>query len=328
MDKFISVIIPNYNGASTIGRCLEGALSSTYPRYEVIVVDDCSTDASVEIIRRFPCTLIMSDKHSGASLARNTGALHSKGEILFFTDADCVLATDTLSRAVLSIGGREDAVIGGTYTKLPCDRTFFSTFQSIFVNYSETRKAVPDYIATHAMTIARELFRKTGGFAGDFLPILEDVEFSHRLRRSGYALIMDPLILVSHIFHFTLLKSLRNAFRKSMFWTEYSLRNRDIFADSGTASRELKVNVVCFFVSLVLLLLFCLPDGLRFLLPIPLIASFNLFSSRGLIRAFFQARGVPFTIAAAIYYTMIYPVAVGAGASAGFWRSVRPGIRR
>ena len=57
MNKRISVIIPNYNGSSTIGRCLEAALSSEYDNFEVIVTDDCSTDNSVEIIKNFRVNL-------------------------------------------------------------------------------------------------------------------------------------------------------------------------------------------------------------------------------------------------------------------------------
>ncbi len=327
MEKIVSVIIPNYNGSATIEKCLGAVFSSDYSPFEVIVVDDCSTDNSTEIIRKFPCTLVKLDRRSGAAKARNLGALQSSGEILFFTDADCIIETDTLSRAARSLHGRENSVIGGTYTKIPYDDTFFSAFQSIFVNYSETKNTVPDYIATHAMAITPELFRKFGGFPEDFLPILEDVEFSHRLRRSGYGLVMDPHILVRHVFNFTLMKSLRNAFRKSMFWTEYSLKNKDVFADSGTASRELKVNVASFFLSALLLLLYYFSGKELFLFLILFITALNLFSSRGLIRAFHETKGFPFAVAATIYYTMVYPLSVGAGALAGAWRFFRSGGR-
>lgn len=57
MNKRISVIIPNYNGSFTIGRCLEAAFSSEYDNFDVIVTDDCSTDNSAEIIKEFQCCL-------------------------------------------------------------------------------------------------------------------------------------------------------------------------------------------------------------------------------------------------------------------------------
>lgn len=328
MEDSVSVIIPNYNGSATIETCLRAVFSSDYPWYEVIVADDCSTDNSAEIIASFPCKLVKLDRRCGAAGARNAAAHESRNDILFFTDADCVVAPDTLSRAVRSFRERGAAVIGGTYTRIPYDDTFFSTFQSVFVNYSETKNPVPDYVATHAMVISRELFLKSGGFPEDFLPILEDVEFSHRLRRSGVALAMDPRILVRHIFNFTLARSLRNGFRKSTFWTEYSLANRDAFADSGTASRELKLNVVSFFLSVLLMLCFCLSGKAALLSFLPLIAGLNIFTGRGLIRAFHQTKGLPFALTATAYYLLLYPAAVGAGAIAGVARFLRTGGKR
>jgi glycosyltransferase involved in cell wall biosynthesis len=317
MEYFVSVIIPNFNGAATLGRCLEAVFSSRYPKFEVIVVDDCSTDNSVEIVKSFPCKLVRLDRRSGASKARNEGVAHSKGDILFFTDADCVLMEDTLAEAVRSFEGLDNAVIGGTYTEVPFDDRFFSTFQSIFVNYSETKKTAPDYIATHAMAIERALFIKSGGFPEHFLPILEDVEFSHRLRRSGCRLAMNPSIVVRHIFNFTLMKSLRNGFRKSMFWTRYSMGNRDLFADSGTASKELKVNVA-FFLAAAFTFYLLLLSGKGILFPaLILVFVLNLWSSRGLITAFYRTKGPLFALGATMYYTMLYPLAVGSGAFAG-----------
>ncbi|HXX80627.1 MAG TPA: glycosyltransferase family A protein [Thermodesulfovibrionales bacterium] len=320
MMKRISVIIPNYNSGTTIGKCLEAAFSSTYPDFEVIAVDDCSTDGSIEIIKRFPCILVPFDVHSGASRARNAGAQRATGDILFFIDADCILQNNALSLVANALVGGGNNVIGGTYTAIPYDDNFFSTFQSIFIHYAETKKNEPDYIATHAMAINRSLFIKSGGFSEDFLPILEDVEFSHRLRRSGHSLVMCPDILVQHVFNFTFTKSLKNAFRKSLFWTEYSLANRDLFTDSGTASRELKANVVSLCISLLLLLISFISVRVMLLYLLPFIIGFNVFLSRGLIRAFYQTKGALFAIGATIYYMTVYPLAIGAGALTGLRR--------
>jgi len=322
MNKRISIIIPNYNGSCTIGKCLEATFSSTYDNFEVIVVDDCSTDNSIEIIKKFPCKLIQLEKKSGASKARNIGAQNSRGEILFFIDADCILQEDTLALVNKSFSEVENIAIGGTYTKIPYDDRFFSTFQSIFINYSETKKEEPDYIATHAMSVDPDTFSKLGGFSENFLPILEDVEFSHRLRRSGLKLIINPEILVQHIFNFTLIKSLRNAFRKSMYWTIYSLKNKDLLADSGTASFELKTNVACFFLNILLITLFFYYKNTGFLVTILLISVTNIFASRGLFISFYKSKGFSFAIIAALYYTLIYPLAVGTGAFSGILKYI------
>ncbi|HWR72893.1 MAG TPA: glycosyltransferase family A protein, partial [Nitrospirota bacterium] len=132
-ENLISVIIPVHNGEATIGKCLEAVFASRYARFEVIVVDDRSTDDSPDIIGRYPCRLVRLETHAGASAARNAGARQSTGEYLFFIDADCVLQEDTLSRVNSALAGAGPAVVGGTYTPLPFDSGFFSTFQSVFI---------------------------------------------------------------------------------------------------------------------------------------------------------------------------------------------------
>jgi len=323
MNKRISVIIPNYNGGSTIGRCLESAFSSEYDNFEVIVADDRSTDNSEKIIKKFPCRLISLEKHSGASKARNTGAENSAGEILFFIDADCLIQKDTLTKVSREFSNIDKTIIGGTYSAIPYDKDFFSAFQSVFINYSETKKKEPDYIATHAMVIDARVFKTTGGFAESFLPILEDVEYSHRLRKMGYKLIMNPEILVQHMFNFNFIKSIKNAFRKSKYWTMYSLWNKDLLSDSGTASHELKINVAAFIVNVLLITSFLYASNILFLVPVLPVYAVNLAASRGLIKAFYRAKGLSFAIIAALYYTLIYPLPVGAGAVSGIIKSWR-----
>lgn len=172
MNKRTSAIIPSYNGSSTIGRRLEAAFSSEYDNFEVIVADDCSADNSVEIIKEFPCKFISLDKHSGASKARNVGAENSAGDILFFIDADCLIQRDILTKVNKAFSITDNTIIGGAYSAIPYDKDFFSIFQSIFINYSETKREPPNYIPTHAMVISRDIFMKSGGFQENFLPIL------------------------------------------------------------------------------------------------------------------------------------------------------------
>jgi glycosyltransferase involved in cell wall biosynthesis len=317
--KKISVVIPNFNNAGTVGRCIEAALDSDYPDFEVIVVDDCSTDNSLEIIKEYPCTLISLKKNKGASAARNTGARKSSGDIIFFTDSDCLLRKDTLSLAADALSKEgDDVIIGGTYTAIPPDKDFFSIFQSVSINYSETKNtADPDYIATHAMAISARTFKESGGFPEAFLPMIEDVEFSHRLKRAGKRLVMYPEIQVQHTFNFTLLRSLKNAFRKSKYWTMYSLENRDLASDSGCASSELKLNVLSNFTCALLLASWVLFQNPLFLFPIPVVFGLNIISSRGMLRAFFRAKGVAFGISALLYWTILYPIPVGLGGLSG-----------
>lgn len=149
------------------------------------------------------------------------------------------------------------------------------------------------------------------------MPILEDVEFSHRLKRSGVTLMMDHGILVRHIFNYDLGRSFRNAMKKARYWTRYSLGNRDLTQDSGTASRELKLNALSACLLLLLLLCFIASrDGL-FLLFMGVTAILNLAVSRHLIRAFFAVKGWHFGLLATLYYCVVYPWPVIAGGMSG-----------
>lgn len=324
----ISVIIPNHNGEETIGSCLERIFASHAPPFEVIVVDDCSSDGSVEVITRYPCRLIRLERRSGAGRARNVGAAHSRGDILFFTDADCLARKDTLSRAAEAVAaGGPEAVIGGTYAALPADEGFYGLFQSLFIRYNETKDRLqPDYIATHAMAMHRRTFERSGGFREDFLPIVEDVEFSHRVRESGCFLTMGAGVEVAHFFAFDLGKSLKNAFRKSFWWTCYSLSNGDLLADSGTASRGLKLSVftqaIC---------VFALAAAFRLSSPWPLMGAgpalaISVAANAGLFREYFIHGGGIFGFSAVAYYLGPFAFAVGAGAITGAARTFLSGF--
>ncbi len=319
--RLISLVIPNRNGAAVIGDCLRAAFASDYPRFEVVVVDDASQDASLDVIKGFPCKLVRLEGHGGVSKARNAGARASSGDLLFFIDNDCLLGKDSLSTAEASYGNREDLVLGGTYTREPYDRDFFSAFQSVFINHFETKSARPDYVAAHAMLIDAGLFERSGGFVEDsFIGVaasVEDVELCHRLRRAGCELAMNPRVQVRHVFRFSLGRSLRNAVKKARYWTMYSLANRDVLTDSGTASLELKANVfACLAAGVAVALGVMLGDARLLLAALPLLA-LDLFVNRRLVAAWFATKGLGFSVLATCYYASLYAAAVATGAAMG-----------
>jgi glycosyltransferase involved in cell wall biosynthesis len=136
-----------------------------------VVVDDCSQDGSIGIVEKYPCKIIRLAQHVGASAARNAGAFGSTGEVLFFIDNDCIVTDTTIPRVRKIISEQlPDVVVGGTYTTVPYDAGFFSSFQSVFINYFETtNRSYPDYLASHALVICAGSFKKSGGFKEDFL---------------------------------------------------------------------------------------------------------------------------------------------------------------
>lgn len=328
-ERFISVVIPCHNSETTLDECLKAAFASEYRNYEVVVVDDASSDRSLEIMKRYPCRVIGLDEQVGVSRARNLGVDNSRGEVILFIDSDCLLQRNSLAMVNESFEDGSE-VLGGSYTPIPRDsENFFSIFQSVFVNYHETQ-GDPDYIAAHCLALEKKAFQEIGGFIEDsyigFEAGVEDVELSHRLRKKGYRLRMHPELLVKHIFNFTLWGSLRNAYKKSRLWTMYSLRNKDLLRSSGTASRGLKLNVAVYFAAVVLVLASLLA-GQALLIILPGLAAMNIYYNRGLLRAFYRAKGPLFALKAAAYYFLVYPIAVGIGALMGVLEYVGKRLR-
>ncbi len=314
----VSVIIPNRNGSKTIGALLDALTGDE--NLEVVVVDDASEDRSIEVISTYRCKLIGLKRQRGASYCRNLGAGYSRGDILFFTDADCLVEPETVLKGaeMLRSLGR-GVILGGTYTPLPQDRGLFSVFQSLFIYYSEIKRAQePDYIATHALFIHREDFLKLGGFRDDLFPILEDVEFSHRARKSGFNLILEPALQVRHYFGYDLLKSMRNAVRKSHYWSIYSLQRGDLLVDSGTASHELKAVSAGWALSLATTIA-GMVNPTCLLIPL-LLFLLCLFISRHLLRTFFREGGMRVLLTAGLYFLFVYPLPVLVGGLSGLFR--------
>lgn len=97
-----SVIIPTYNEYRDIGECLESLMHQSFKNFEVIVVDDGSTDRTVEIAKKFKVRIIKG-KHKGPGFSRNLGAMQSKAKILVFVDADMTFEKDYLKNLLSPI---------------------------------------------------------------------------------------------------------------------------------------------------------------------------------------------------------------------------------
>jgi len=101
----ISVVVPFYNAGRYIERCIKGLLAQSYPstRYEIIMIDNNSTDGSAELVRKYSPIRLLVEPKQGSYAARNRGAAAAKRAIIAFTDADCVPAADWLERIVASM---------------------------------------------------------------------------------------------------------------------------------------------------------------------------------------------------------------------------------
>ncbi len=326
----VSVLIPVYNAAETITPVLDALYGSDFKDFEAVLVHDHSTDDTgavlKELAKKYPFRLFEFPENRGVSKARNAAAREARGEILLFIDADCILLPETIGRCVEALRRGEYTCVGGAYTRDAWDDDFFSNFQSLYIHHVETKANKPDYIATHCMAIPKKIYDEFGGFKEDYFighaASVEDVELSHRLLHAGHKLIRPADIQVQHMFRFTLGKSVRNAFKKSKYWTMYSLYNKDVMKDSGAASYELKVNVGTQVLNLGLA-----AAALVFRSWWPLAGAAGLYAVNTavnfrLLRLISQEKGLWFLIRAMGYYQFVYPFVVAYGSFVGILKYV------
>lgn len=110
VPNLVSIIIPAYNHASALPKCLAHVFAQTYTEYEVIVVDDGSTDAIIEAIKPFSEKIrLVRQENAGSNPARNRGWKEAKGEFLLFCDADVVMRPDMVEKMVAALRANPEA---------------------------------------------------------------------------------------------------------------------------------------------------------------------------------------------------------------------------
>ena len=213
----VSVIIPVYNGEATIGQCVESLLAQNYPkdRYEIIVVNNNSTDRTVEIVRQYP-VILQNEKKQGPAAARNRGLAHVRGEIVAFTDADCFadprwlreLVDPFSDPTVGGVGGAIESASNATALERYAD-------ERPLLNHSFSPSRSLPYLITGNAAYRRELLNQVGGFDERFpLAAGEDTDLSWRiLLATPYQLRYAPKAAVYHHHRYTLSGLFKQSFK-------------------------------------------------------------------------------------------------------------------
>jgi len=251
----ISVIIPFRNASAYLERCLAAVAASHHKNYELILVDDGSTDSSPQIALRYADRIITLPSSRGPAFARNRGAEQARGEILFFLDSDVLCFPDTLDLVEEIIRQRSDldAVIG-SYDDDPPETNFISRYKNLthhFVHQNSSTDASTFW--TGCGGVRRQVFLKLNGFDESYdRPSIEDIELGYRLRSAGGKIRLSKRLVVKHAKRWNLLSLLRSdILDRAIPWTYLQLSHGWILDDLNLTRRQ---RASAFLVSLAALL--------------------------------------------------------------------------
>ena len=203
----VTVIVPVRNGAQTIQPLLESLQTLDYEpsKVEVIVVDGNSKDKTQEIVKKYPVKLVVENK-KGINLARNMGIKNSTGEIIAFTDSDCIVPPNWVTKIVENFKDPEVSCVGGSAIAL--DNDFISQYADnsivrlmpIFTKREELKQVKPffGHPAGCNMAFRRKAVEEVGFFDEQIQYGFDEVEFADRICRAGYKMVLDPEVSVWH----------------------------------------------------------------------------------------------------------------------------------
>jgi cellulose synthase/poly-beta-1,6-N-acetylglucosamine synthase-like glycosyltransferase len=229
MPPSISVIIPVKNGRVTLPKTLQSLQAQTClilgEDYEIIVVDDGSDDGTDEIVPRLPGLRVISQANAGPAAARNTGAFSAQGDILVFTDADCIPCEDWLVEMTLPFRDETISGVKGVYRtseRGAVPRFVQLEFEERYRNLEKFKQI--DFVDTYSAAYRASVFKKAGGFDTNYpVPSVEDQELSFRLARNGARLVFKPSAAVYHRHDLTITEYARRKFGIG-YWKAYLLQ--------------------------------------------------------------------------------------------------------
>lgn len=217
--KNISVVVPAYNNEKTIAATIKALFAQDYPKknLEIILVDDGSNDRTGEIIKNFPVKYLHQD-NKGPAAARNLGWKFSSGNIVCFTDSDCVPEKDWVSKIIKAYTSEQIAGVGGSYDIVNSESLFASCIHEEIVQRHLKMPKEVNYLGAFNVSYRRSVLEEVGGFNESYSGASgEDNDIAYRVVKKGYTLIFDKNIRVGHYHPTSLLRYLKQQFKHG-FW--------------------------------------------------------------------------------------------------------------
>ena len=295
-SPLLSIIIPVYNGGDQFKRCLTAIRQSSLTGWELIVVDDGSSDQSPALAEAAGAITLRTGGRLGPAAARNYGASTATGEVLYFVDADCAVHPDTLVNIVrlFETTPSLDAVFG-SYDDAPAAPNFIAQYKNLFHHYVH-QKSSPEAATfwTGCGAVKRSRFLALNGFDTSRYkrPSIEDIDFGYRLKQVGGRIRLAKHIQVKHLKAWTLLSLLKSdIFDRGIPWSRLILKDRAFAGDLNLQTHN-RISVVAVYgLMLALLASFFQPLALLIALGLALLL---LWLNFPLYHFFYQQRGLHF----------------------------------
>jgi len=207
----ITVIVPVLNGEKVIGSCIKSLLNLDYPsqKLEIIVVDNNSTDRTAKIIKSLPVKYIFEEK-IGISAARNAGIKQAKGEIIVFTDSDCLVNKNWLKEHVKSHVDKSIAAVGG-FVKDKKSENIYERWSEKTYFVSPIEDFVDSIIGCNMSF--RAGFLKGHFFDENIVYGADESDLCQRVLKAGFKIYYNPKAIVLHKHRSTLLAIIKKYFR-------------------------------------------------------------------------------------------------------------------
>lgn len=223
----VSIIIALYNAEKTLESTLKSVIRSKFKNYEIIVVDDCSTDKSLDIVKKYPCKIIKLKKKSGPAIARNIGASVARGKYLFFIDSDITFGKNAIKELVKTFKTTDaDAVCCGNWMDALNPGAVPSYWaMTKFYDWNSEKDWITVF-TTNRGAVKRSVFKKLCGFKTSYNQAdVEDLEFGYRLIEKNYKIFLNKKIHIKH--HFPgFFFSIRKMFKRSSSWAKLFMKRK------------------------------------------------------------------------------------------------------
>ncbi len=311
MDKhpFLSIVVPVYNGGYAFVYCLSATVQSEFKNWELIVVDDGSTDQSAIIAKKFGATVLDTKGRLGPGAARNLGAQVAKGEYLCFIDADCEVNFLTFTNLVQTLKQHPgiDAVFG-SYDDAPKASNFIAQYKNLFHHYihqNGNEEASTFWAGCGA--VKRSTFLTLGGFDVHRYqrPSIEDIDLGYRIRQAEGKIYLAKQVQVKHHKAWCLTSLIKtDVLDRGIPWTKLLLSHKSDLVNDLNLQISSRISVIATYVLLILLIASLYRTEIAVLagLTVTLLLLLNL----DVYRFFHQKRGMFFTMRAIPMHWLYY----------------------